>query len=48
MLARAAIVAPLQLVRMAGNHHLHLEDAGPVAEAILDFVAHVANDPPQT
>jgi pimeloyl-ACP methyl ester carboxylesterase len=38
MLARAAQVPNLTLVRLPGNHHLHLEDARPVAEAMLDFV----------
>lgn len=37
MLARAARMPNLTLVRLPGNHHLHLEDAQPVAEAILRF-----------
>ena len=38
MLARAAQIPNLTLVRLPGNHHLHLEDPQPVAEAILRFV----------
>ena len=37
MLARAAQIPNLELVRLPGNHHLHLEDAGPTAEAIVRF-----------
>lgn len=36
---RAARVATLILTRLPGNHHLHLEHAGPVAAAINGFVA---------
>jgi len=35
MLARAARIPNATLVRLPGNHHLHLEDAKPVAEWIL-------------
>jgi pimeloyl-ACP methyl ester carboxylesterase len=38
ILARARQVAGLQLERLPGNHHLHLEDAAPVAGAILRFM----------
>ena len=37
MLARAAQIPNLTLVRLRGNHHLHLEDAQPVADAIVRF-----------
>ena len=37
MLARAAQIPNLELVRLRGNHHLHLEEAEPVAQALLDF-----------
>jgi hypothetical protein len=37
MEARAACVPKLTLARLTGNHHLHLENAAPVAEAILRF-----------
>jgi pimeloyl-ACP methyl ester carboxylesterase len=37
LLSRAREVADLQLVRLPGNHHLHLEDAAPVAAALLAF-----------
>jgi len=37
MLARAAQIPNLTLVRLPGNHHLHLEDAQPVANAIVQF-----------
>ena len=40
MLARAARIANLRLVRLPGNHHLHLENPAPVAQAILDFSRH--------
>jgi len=40
MLARAAQMPNATLVRLPGNHHLHLEDAQPVAKAILDFLEH--------
>jgi pimeloyl-ACP methyl ester carboxylesterase len=38
ILARAAQIPHLQLVRLPGNHHLHLEHAQPVAAAILKFL----------
>ena len=38
ILARAHEVANLELVRLPGNHHLHLEDAEPVAREILRFM----------
>ncbi|MBS0568504.1 MAG: alpha/beta fold hydrolase [Proteobacteria bacterium] len=38
MLARAAQIPKLNLVSLPGNHHLHLEDARPVAAAMLDFL----------
>ncbi|ANB19707.1 alpha/beta fold hydrolase [Dokdonella koreensis] len=34
---RAAEVAAIEIVRLAGGHHLHLERPGPVADALLDF-----------
>jgi pimeloyl-ACP methyl ester carboxylesterase len=39
MTSRSAKVPGIRVVRIPGSHHLHLEDARPVAEAILDFVA---------
>ena len=38
MLARAAQIPNLTLIRLPGNHHLHLENAGPVAAAIIQFL----------
>lgn len=38
MLARAAQIPDITLVRLPGNHHLHLEDARPVADSILQFL----------
>ncbi len=38
ILARANEVADLELVRLPGNHHLHLEDGAPVAREILRFL----------
>ncbi|WP_347261982.1 alpha/beta hydrolase [Rudaea sp.] len=38
MLARAAQIPDLSLVRLPGNHHLHLENATAVATAMLDFL----------
>jgi len=35
---RSACVPGIRIVRIPGSHHLHLEDAHPVARAILDFV----------
>jgi len=37
MEARAAQVADIRIVRLAGQHHLHLEDAPAVADAIRAF-----------
>ncbi|MFC4818957.1 alpha/beta fold hydrolase [Dokdonella ginsengisoli] len=37
MEARAAQVAGIRVVRLPGNHHLHLEDAGAMASAIRAF-----------
>lgn len=39
MAARAAQVAGIRVVHRPGNHHLHLEDAASVAEAIQAFRA---------
>ncbi|MHB8678208.1 MAG: alpha/beta fold hydrolase [Rudaea sp.] len=36
---RIAQVAGLEVVRIAGTHHLHLEDAAPVAAELLGFQA---------
>jgi pimeloyl-ACP methyl ester carboxylesterase len=36
--ARIARVADIEVVRFAGSHHLHLEDAPPVAQAIRSFL----------
>ena len=49
ILARAREVAGLELVRMPGNHHLHLEDAASVAREILRFARKAASlaDPAQ-
>ncbi|MBN8885403.1 MAG: alpha/beta hydrolase [Rudaea sp.] len=47
MLARAAQIPNLALVRLPGNHHLHLENAEPVAEAILHFVQFPPPSPDQ-
>ena len=38
MLARAAQMPNATLVRLPGNHHLHLEDAQAVAKVIADFL----------
>lgn len=46
MAKRAAVVPGLELVQFAGSHHLHLEDAGPVAEAIANFRAQVVSREP--
>jgi len=35
---RIAQVADIETQRLAGTHHLHMEDAPPVAAAILDYV----------
>ena len=37
--ARAAEVADIRIVRLAGHHHLHLEDARAVADEILAFAS---------
>ena len=37
--ARIALLADIEVVRMPGTHHLHLEDPAPVAAALLDFLA---------
>jgi len=36
--SRSASVPGIRVVRLAGSHHLHLEEPQPVARAILDFV----------
>jgi len=36
--SRSATVPDIRVVRLAGSHHLHLENPQPVARAILDFV----------
>jgi hypothetical protein len=33
--ARAACVPSLRVLRLSGNHHLHLENAQAVAQALL-------------
>ncbi len=38
MQQRIAEVADIQVLRLPGSHHLHLEDPQPIAAAILDFV----------
>ena len=35
--ARIARVRDIDVVRIAGHHHLHLDDPQPVASAILAF-----------
>jgi hypothetical protein len=35
--ARIACVPSIDVVRIAGHHHLHLDDPAPVAAAILAF-----------
>jgi pimeloyl-ACP methyl ester carboxylesterase len=35
---RSAAVPGIRVMRLPGSHHLHLEDAQPVADAILQFV----------
>jgi type IV secretory pathway VirJ component len=35
---RSAVVPGIRVMRLPGSHHLHLEDAQPVADAILEFV----------
>lgn len=42
---RIAQVADIEVQRLAGTHHLHLEDAPPVAAAILDFVRRRSDAP---
>jgi pimeloyl-ACP methyl ester carboxylesterase len=39
LLARAREISDLQLIRLPGNHHLHLEDGAAVAAALLTFHA---------
>jgi pimeloyl-ACP methyl ester carboxylesterase len=39
MQVRIAAVADIELKRMPGNHHLHLEDAAPMALAMQEFLA---------
>lgn len=39
MEARASCIAGIRIERLPGNHHLHLENPAPVAEAILRFCA---------
>jgi pimeloyl-ACP methyl ester carboxylesterase len=50
MNSRAGAVADIRLVRVSGHHHLHLEDAATVADAIRafrnDLTAHASNGPP--
>jgi hypothetical protein len=36
---RIAQVAGIEVARLVGTHHLHLEDARPVADAFLKFRA---------
>ncbi|MBL0162959.1 MAG: alpha/beta fold hydrolase [Xanthomonadales bacterium] len=36
--ARIALLADIEVVRMAGTHHLHLENPEPVAVAMRDFL----------
>jgi pimeloyl-ACP methyl ester carboxylesterase len=36
--ARVALVPEIEVVRMAGTHHLHLEDPQPVADALCRFL----------
>ncbi|HET8941781.1 MAG TPA: alpha/beta fold hydrolase, partial [Rudaea sp.] len=36
---RAALIKRIDIRQLPGSHHLHLEDAQPVAAAILEFVA---------
>lgn len=43
MQTRIDHVANLQVQRLAGNHHLHLESPQPVAQAINEFLAFHAN-----
>ncbi len=37
--ARIALLADIEVMRMPGTHHLHLENPEPVAAAIRDFLA---------
>lgn len=46
MRARAACVADITVQHLPGNHHLHLENAAPVAAAILAFCDRVARSRP--
>ena len=45
--ARIALVPDIRVTRIAGHHHLHLEDPAPVAAAILAFVQSRSKDPPR-
>ena len=36
--ARLAALADARTVRLPGRHHLHMDDPGPVARAVLDFL----------
>jgi pimeloyl-ACP methyl ester carboxylesterase len=38
MNARVALVGDIEVVRLAGTHHLHLEDPAPVAEVLRRFL----------
>lgn len=42
MQARAACVPGIRVAHLPGNHHLHLENAGPVADEILRFCGFAA------
>lgn len=42
MAARLDIVPGMQVVRLPGHHHLHMEDPGPVAAAVRAFLAGAA------
>jgi pimeloyl-ACP methyl ester carboxylesterase len=46
MRARAACVADITMQHLPGNHHLHLENAAPVAAAILAFCDRAADSGP--
>jgi pimeloyl-ACP methyl ester carboxylesterase len=47
MQARAACVGDIRVVHLPGNHHLHLENPQPVAEAMLAFCADTGTAPAQ-
>ncbi len=42
---RCACIDDLEVVELRGSHHLHLEDPGPVGEALAGFLT-PASDPP--